>query len=153
MSIKAVCKLTGAQGSGEVVITQNDPNGPVTIEGELKNMAPGKHGFHIHEFGDLTTGCTSAGGHFNPEKKEHGAPEDDCRHYGDLGNIVADSEGNAKISMTDRLVSLTGVNSVIGRSFVVHETFDDLGKGGFADSKTTGHAGGRLACGVIGIAK
>lgn len=35
----------------------------------------------------------------------------------------------------------------------VHADPDDLGKGGFEDSKTTGHAGGRLACGVIGIGK
>ena len=55
--------------------------------------------------------------------------------------------------ISDSLVSLIGVNSVIGRAFVVHADEDDLGKGGHSDSLTTGHAGGRLACGVIGIAK
>ena len=48
---------------------------------------------------------------------------------------------------------MIGEHSVVGRSLVVHAGTDDLGKGGFEDSLTTGHAGGRVACGVIGIAK
>ena len=46
---------------------------------------------------------------------------------------------------------LCGDRSVIGRSFVVHAGVDDLGKGGHELSPTTGNAGGRLACGVIGM--
>jgi len=41
--------------------------------------------------------------------------------------------------------------SILGRAIVVHELEDDLGKGNQTDSKTTGHAGGRLACGVVGL--
>jgi len=153
MSIKAVCVLNGEQGNGSVTLTQSTSGGPVVIEGQLNNLKPGKHGFHIHEFGDHTSGCTSTGGHFNPEKKEHGGPCDSVRHYGDLGNVVVDDTGSCTVNIVDNLVSLTGVNSVIGRAFVVHADEDDLGKGGFEDSKKTGHAGARLACGVIGIAK
>jgi len=145
--------MVGDKGYGQLTITQEPGGGPVQILGELKNLRPGKHGFHIHEFGDHTAGCTSTGGHFNPEKKTHGAPSDANRHHGDLGNIVADSEGVAKFCINDSVVSLVGINSVIGRAFVVHADEDDLGKGGHSDSLTTGHAGGRLACGVIGIAK
>jgi Cu-Zn family superoxide dismutase len=55
------------------------------------------------------------------------------------------------MEIEDRLVSLWGDNKVFGRSFVVHAGVDDLGKGGHELSSTTGNAGGRLACGVIGI--
>lgn len=138
----------------------------------MKGLAPGNHGFHIHQFGDYTGGCISAGGHFNPFGKQHGGPTDTNRHAGDLGNIVANDSGVAIVDITDGQIPITGENSIIGRSVVVsiiyvvvtsvlcsilclqvHAGEDDLGKGGFDDSLTTGHAGGRLACGVIGFGK
>ena len=108
-------------------------------------------GFHIHQFGDNTNGCTSAGPHFNPFGKQHGAPEDDERHVGDLGNISTDGNGVAKGTKQDLLIKLIGKDSILGRTIVVHAGTDDYGKGGFEDSKTTGHAGARPACGVIGL--
>lgn len=107
----------------------------------------------VHEFGDNTNGCTSAGPHFNPFGKTHGAPEDVERHVGDLGNVVADASGNVTVNIQDSQLTLSGANSILGRSLVVHADPDDLGKGGHELSKTTGNAGGRLACGVIGITK
>lgn len=102
----------------------------------------------------------------------HGAPTAAIRHNGDLGNskktdrskkirkfdsnlllnsitVIADGQGKAKIHITDSTIKLSGPNSVIGRTFVVHALQDDLGLGGFNDSLTTGHSGARLACGVI----
>ncbi|XP_019639363.1 PREDICTED: superoxide dismutase [Cu-Zn] 1-like [Branchiostoma belcheri] len=99
------------------------------------------------------TGCTSAGGHFNPAKKNHGGPQDEERHVGDLGNVEVGEDGEANIKITDSQLQLTGPNSIIGRAVVVHTGEDDLGKGGFDDSLTTRHAGGRAACGVIGVTK
>lgn len=107
-------------------------------------------GIHIHQFGDSTNGCISSGPHFNPFSKQHGSPNDTQRHVGDLGNISFDSTGFSKGEMIDSQVKLIGENSVIGRSIVLHEQADDLGKGNFEDSKTTGHAGARIACGIIG---
>jgi Cu-Zn family superoxide dismutase len=107
--------------------------------------------------GDLTKGCMSAGGHFNPANAPHGGPLDDAftRHAGDLGNIEADAEGVAEFEMVDAMLSLQPASemSIIGRSVIVHADEDDLGRGSFPDSKTTGHAGARLACGVIGLAE
>lgn len=121
------------------------------MTGEVKGLSPGQHGFHVHEFGDNTNGCTSAGPHFNPYKKEHGAPNAAIRHVGDLGNIEADNSGIANINITDTLISLNGPNSIIGRTIVVHADVDDLGLGGHELSKTTGNAGARIGCGVIGF--
>ena len=148
---RAVCMLNPDGGSGVSGKVIFESQGDKTkISATVSGLTPGKHGFHIHELGDLSQGCKSAKGHFNPFKKNHGGPSDTERHIGDLGNIVADNNGEASIEMIEELVQLNGVNSVIGRSVVVHAGEDDLGKGGFPDSLTTGHAGGRVACGVIG---
>lgn len=88
----------------------------------------------------------------NPFGKQHGAPEDSDRHVGDLGNFKTDGQGNAKGQITDSQVKLIGEHSVLGRTIVVHAGTDDLGKGGNEESKKTGNAGARPACGVIGIA-
>jgi len=99
----------------------------------------------------------SAGPHYNPHGKQHGAQEDENRHVGDLGNVTVNSSDDGKnttdFTIEDHLVSLVGPHSVIGRSFIVHADPDDLGLGGHADSKTTGNAGARTACGVIGLAQ
>jgi len=141
--------------SGSAVLEQKGSNGPVTITGEITGLPPfSTHGFHVHETGDVrgTRPCDSTGGHFNPFNKDHGAPTDANRHVGDLGNIVADSSGKASINIEDKLISLNGKKTnIIGRAFVLHANPDDLGRGGSPMSKTTGNAGARIACGVIGV--
>lgn len=89
------------------------------MTGEVTGLKPGQHGFHIHEFGDYSAGCVSAGSHFNPANKEHGGPADEERHAGDLGNVVADGDGKAVIDITDSQIPLNGPNTIIGRSVVV----------------------------------
>ena len=93
--------------------------------------------------------CNSAGPHYNPFNKTHGAPEDEERHVGDMGNIVAGEDGVSEGTLEDRLIMLSGEYTVIGRSIMVHADEDDLGKGGHELSKTTGNAGARIACGEI----
>ncbi|XP_054791700.1 superoxide dismutase [Cu-Zn], chloroplastic [Prosopis cineraria] len=148
---KAVAVLKGNSAvEGVVTLTQED-NGPTTVNVRVTGLTPGPHGFHLHEYGDTTNGCISTGAHFNPKNMTHGAPEDEIRHAGDLGNIVANADGIAEATITDNQIPLSGPNSVVGRAFVVHELEDDLGKGGHELSLTTGNAGGRLACGVVGL--
>ncbi|KAL3632380.1 hypothetical protein CASFOL_025364 [Castilleja foliolosa] len=84
--------------------------------------------------------------HFNPLKKDHGSPLEDERHAGDLGNIMAGSNGVADISIADRQITLSGQHSILGRAVVVHADPDDLGKGGHELSKATGNAGARVGC-------
>ncbi|SPQ95760.1 Superoxide dismutase copper/zinc binding domain-containing protein [Plasmodiophora brassicae] len=151
--LTGVCVFRGDGVSGSVTLSQDEAGGPTKIAGTIKGLDAGKHGFHIHEFGDLSQGCSSTGGHFNPMKMAHGAPTASERHFGDLGNIVANEDGVATVSITDSMVTLIGDNSVIGRAFIIHEIADDLGKTSHQLSKTTGNAGGRVAGGVIGRGK
>lgn len=152
--VKAIAVVRGdSTVKGVVTFEQESEDKPTTISYNIEgNDANAERGFHIHTFGDNTNGCTSAGPHFNPFGKTHGAPTDDNRHVGDLGNIKTDAKGVAKGTITDKLVKLIGTNSIIGRTVVVHAGTDDLGRGGSPDSLKTGNAGGRPACGVIGLA-
>ncbi|CAL1528919.1 unnamed protein product [Lymnaea stagnalis] len=165
---RAVCVVQPDPGSqqkvtGTVTFTQLNPRSPITIAIKLQGFkefdpstAPSQllHGFHVHEFGDLTAGCTSAGGHYNPCGVNHGAKEDNVRHNGDLGNIQQEPNGTIpELVLTDRFVTLYGDWSVLGRAIVVHEKADDLGRGGDQASLTNGNAGSRLGCCVIGLAK
>ncbi|XP_076887064.1 superoxide dismutase [Cu-Zn], chloroplastic-like [Bidens hawaiensis] len=148
---KAVAVLKGTSTvQGVVTLTQED-DGPTTVNVKVTGLTPGLHGFHLHEFGDTTNGCISTGPHFNPNGLTHGAPEDEIRHAGDLGNITANADGVAEATIVDKQIPLSGPNAVVGRAFVVHELADDLGKGGHELSLSTGNAGGRLACGVVGL--
>jgi Cu-Zn family superoxide dismutase len=82
----------------------------------------------------------------------HGGPADAQRHAGDLGNVETSAQGIVDVTFTDSCVSLLPASaaSIVGRSVVLHADEDDLGRGGH--SLTTGHAGARIACGVIGLA-
>ncbi|KRY32846.1 Superoxide dismutase [Cu-Zn], partial [Trichinella spiralis] len=152
MPFKAICVIRGENVTGTVTFKQNTEDDKTFITGEIKGLTPGKHGFHVHEWGDNSMGCISAGAHYNPFGKTHGGPTDTVRHVGDLGNILAGSDGVAKIDIADDQIKLTGAHSVIGRTMVVHIQEDDLGKGGDDESLKTGNAGARVGCGVIGIA-
>jgi Cu-Zn family superoxide dismutase len=139
----AVLKPTGEyKVHGKVSFQKQDKN--VHLSGQIEGLTPGLHGFHIHEFGDLSAADgSSAGGHYNPGGHEHGGPENPTRHAGDLGNVKADEKGIARID-----IKVEGIDfaDIIGRSLVVHAEADDL------KSQPAGNAGPRAALGVIGIA-
>ncbi|XP_037792086.1 LOW QUALITY PROTEIN: superoxide dismutase [Cu-Zn]-like [Penaeus monodon] len=142
---------------GNFTLTQrNPPLWPTLIEGTITGLSPGLHGFHIHEFGDLFTYCTTLTAHNNDQttrfQRLHGSPDDHESHVGDLGNVLADGDGLAKVNITDPVISLKATFSVIGRALDVHAGEDDLGDGGNGKSLKGGNAGRRLACGVIGFA-
>jgi len=146
----AICVLYPTQGStvtGTVTFTKTE--GGIKVVADLQGFqGAGKHGFHIHEYGDCSApDGTSAGGHYNPAMVSHGAPTDKTRHEGDMGNIEADATGKAHLEYVDPMLTFTGPNSIIGRSIIVHKNEDDM------KTQPTGNAGPRVACGVIGVAK
>ena len=147
----AVSVLNSSTGvAGTVKFVQQEGQ-KVRIQAEITGLTPGLHGFHIHEWGNLTNGCVTAGPHYNPFGKTHAGPADEVRHVGDLGNIEANAEGKAIYDAEDHLINIYGATSVVGRSVVVHAGVDDLGKGGNEESLKTGNAGARVACAVIGL--
>lgn len=117
----------------------------VVVAGRITGLTPGAHGFHVHEKGNCTApDASSAGPHFNPGGTAHGGPHDVAHHAGDLGNIVANSEGVAEFSIEVEGLSLgIDTNSIIGRALVVHAAADDL------QSQPAGNASSRIACGLI----
>ena len=94
---------------------------------ELEGLNPSSTvGCHIHEFGNLTKGCASAGKHYNPMNETHGSVYySNKRHVGDLlNNIQSDKDGRVNITFEDNLVN---VKDIIGRTIVIHSSPDDYG--------------------------
>jgi Cu-Zn family superoxide dismutase len=131
---------------GKVTFTQTADG--VAVVADVSGLTPGKHGFHIHEWGDCSDPKgMSAGGHYNPEGEMHGLPGSPHHHPGDMGNLEADADGNAHLEITLPGITIAGdKDPILGRSVIVHVKQDD-------GSQPTGNAGGRIACGVIGVAK
>jgi Cu-Zn family superoxide dismutase len=134
---------SGSKLSGKAVLTETE--GGVHVVLSLEGIEPGEHGAHVHEKGDCSAADgASAGGHFNPQSKDHGLPGAEKRHLGDLGNITIAKDGKGSLDITAPGANLkTGdAASFVGRSIIVHAKKDDGGQ-------PTGNAGGRVGCGVI----
>jgi len=144
----AVAVFQNGPVEGEVVVT--GVKGGCSVNAVFTKLPAGKHGFHIHRAGDLRgEGCLGACEHYHKGRPcRHGGPPGSKgeRHTGDLGNI---ERGSAYSYF------LKGVTpfDLLGRSLIVHEDEDDLGRGGFPDSGTTGHSGKRIGCAIVGRAK
>lgn len=131
---------------GTAVFTEED--GKVTMVADLSGMTPGEHAIHLHEKADCSSDDgTSTGGHWNPTKQPHGKwGSAEGYHKGDIGNLVADADGNATITMTtDEWCIGCGddTKDIVGKAVIVHEGIDDF------VTQPTGDAGGRVSCGGI----
>ncbi len=145
----AVAVLVSTAGNGVAgVVRFTKTDAGVRVVADVSGLTPGEHGFHIHEFGDITSADgLSAGGHFNPTHTQHGSPAAAVRHAGDMGNLKADAGGHATLDYVDPVLTFDGPASILGRGVVVHADADDL------KSQPVGNAGKRVAVGVIGVAK
>ncbi|QQP55988.1 Copper chaperone for superoxide dismutase [Caligus rogercresseyi] len=111
-SSSAVAMLGGTIGysvndwvKGVIRFTQVDEDVCI-IDGTLDGLSPGYHGLAIHETGDLSKDCEGLGGHFNPRNARHGSPQDEERHVGDLGNVLADENGRASFKFSDKMIKV-----------------------------------------------
>ncbi|XP_025976278.1 extracellular superoxide dismutase [Cu-Zn] [Dromaius novaehollandiae] len=136
------------QVTGQVLFKQHYSHGRLEAIFDLNgfpldNNQSGR-AIHIHKLGDLSDGCDSTGGHYNPFGVNH------PRHPGDFGNFFP-KEGKIKKYKANLFATMSGPYSILGRSVVIHEQEDDMGKGNNKASLENGNAGKRLACCVIGI--
>ena len=118
----------------------------VLVEAKVNGLKPnGTSGIHIHEKGNCSAAdASSAGGHFNPSSSQHGGPAGAARHGGDLGNLKADENGYAQMSIEVGGISLgTDPDSITGRAVIVHAGMDDF------KTQPSGNSGARVACGLI----
>ncbi|KAJ8262069.1 hypothetical protein GJAV_G00161820 [Gymnothorax javanicus] len=131
---------------GHVLFKQVHPQSSLRVFVDIQGFPSGDdqlRAIHIHEFGDLSSGCDSTGGHYNPVSVDH------PNHPGDLGNFSGHLRSIKQFMRAP--ATLFGVQSILGRAVVIHEKEDDMGKGGNEGSLLHGNAGRRLACCIIGI--
>ena len=145
LAITTLQPTAGNTTSGMVAFIQADAdNAQMRVVGKIINIAPGTHGFHLHAIGNCETpDASSAGDHFNPTDAQHASRDAEIRHAGDLGNLVAQNDRTATFDFYDDHLEFTGMNSLIGKAFIVHADEDDL------TTQPSGNSGDRIACGVI----
>jgi len=153
--ICAIAVIDGKKVKGTVRFTEDLQSDTVVIDIDISGLKKNaKHGFHIHECGDMSEACESMCAHFNPYGVDHGGKDSKTRHVGDLGNLVTDKKGKVNYQIRDYMIKLRGTKcNIVGRGLIVHEDEDDCGMTDHPLSKTTGNSGKRIACAVIGYAK
>lgn len=142
---RALCVLISDHGVGGTVHMRALDAKHTEFSCVIRGMAPGLHGFHVHQYGDLREGCASTCSHYNPTNEVHGSAVSAVRHAGDLGNIEANALGVSESIVRVRVPLM----DIMGRAIVIHADEDDLGLCATEESRSTGTAGARIACGVI----
>jgi superoxide dismutase, Cu-Zn family len=146
--LEVAFKTSDGQDAGSALLTPAG-NG-VKVKLDLKNLPEGEHAIHVHASAKCDgPDFKTAGGHLNPDSKEHGTKNPKGPHAGDMPmNLQVMADGTDHVSFVTQSISLKkdAKNSVFangGTAFIIHEKADDM------MTDPTGNAGGRIACGVI----
>jgi Cu-Zn family superoxide dismutase len=146
-SSKLVVPISKGENAGTATFKESKDGKQLTISLSLKNIPFGDHAVHIH----ANPVCDApdfkgAGGHFNPDGKQHGMDNPLGHHNGDLPKNISigeDHRGELTVKVDYLTLAAGAPNSVLGHSIMVHEKADDM------KTDPTGNAGNRIACGVI----
>jgi Cu-Zn family superoxide dismutase len=155
----AKATLINAQGArvGEVWMREERRGDETWVVGQVRNLPPGFHGFHVHTTGVCEPPFTSAGGHFNPTGASH------PNHAGDMSTLLVNADGSGTVGLVTDRFEISDLRDADGSAVIVHELADnhaniptryrspDSPPAGGPDAATlmTGDAGGRIACGVV----
>lgn len=120
----------------------------VDVRLTLDHMPAGEHAVHFHQVAKCDgPDFKSAGGHFNPDAKQHGLQNPDGHHAGDMDNFTVDTKGKAAVDLFNKDVNLGSDSHSLfsngGTAIVVHAKADDM------RTDPSGNSGDRIACGVI----
>jgi Cu-Zn family superoxide dismutase len=157
VTVRAVCVLRGGENNsiqGIIHFAQMIGINQLKITGDIQGLpADRKLAIHVHEYGDLTNGPVSTGGRFTPEKRVSTTSKDQTFSAGDFGNLQINPEGQAKIDVIDKRLTLFGPSSIIGRSvIIIDEKEEDFTRVETEENKGANASNtNRLAAGVIGI--
>ena len=148
-NISAVAHIRGVNSNAiNGAATFVEENGFIKLVVELREADTDKLAIHIHELGDCESNDgSSAGGHWNPTKEQHGKWGELPFHSGDIGNIDIDENGRGFFEIKDHFkrwsLSSSGNTNIMGRAIIIHAGVDDM------SSQPSGAAGARIGCGVI----
>lgn len=145
---KASAPLMNADGErvGEATLTQQGSD--LALKLVVMNMPEGTHGVHIHTVGKCDApDFKTAGGHWNPNDKQHGLDNMEGHHEGDLPNLEVAADGTGTLDATIDSAGISAGENVLldadGSAFVVHAGEDDQ------RTDPSGDSGARIACGVF----
>lgn len=142
--VHAVAPLLTSAGVDAGRATATEAAGGVRFTVDVKGLAPGPHGVHVHTIGRCDApGFESAGGHWNPTGMKHGSMNPQGPHEGDMPNLIVDSAGRGTVAATIPGATMANLLDADGAAFVVHAGPDDL------TTDPSGNSGGRIACGVF----
>lgn len=145
---EATAALKKSDGSDIGTVTFSEAPSGLVVKFELKGLAPGPHGVHVHEAGKCDGDFASAGGIYNPLGAKHGFFNEDGPMAGDMANVYAAADGSVVAEFLSPFLSLNkeaedGLFDDDGTAIIVFEKADDH------LSEPEGAAGARIACGAI----
>jgi len=143
----ATATIRDAAGTEVGTASLSQTQSGVLVSASLTGIGSGTHGMHVHEVGRCDAPAfTTAGSHFNPERKQHGYRNPAGAHAGDLPNVSPPPSGSLTFDVLLPNASLSGRNALLdgdGASIVIHASADDY------QTDPAGNSGSRIACGVI----